>query len=162
MENRGITLQHSIKIPSSLSLFNDFALCLGGHPISFPRWRDKGINTLSDIIADNALRSFQDLKSHFNLPATSFFFYLQLCSALRAYRVPWGENLEPHPIIKYVVVHLPKAWSPLFTHFYLNMQKNLCKWIVDGAMISQFHPLQSIGPWSGQSLTYHLVIPIIR
>ena len=117
MENRGITLQHSIKIPSSLSLFNDFALCLGGHPISFPRWRDKGINTLSDIIADNALRSFQDLKSHFNLPGTSF------NSA-----VPYGHVESPGEkmwsltqFIKYVVVHIPKAWSPLFTQFYLKI-----------------------------------------
>ena len=98
MENRGTTLQHSIKFHPHLPLFNNFALGLGGHPISFPQWRDKGINTLSGIIADNALRTFQDLKSHFNLPGTSFFFYLQLRSALRAYGVPWGENLEPHPI----------------------------------------------------------------
>ena len=88
------------KFHPHLPLFNNFALCLGGHPMSFPQWRDKGINTLSDIMSDNALRSFQDLKSHYNLPGTSFFFYLQLRSALRAYGVPWGENMVPHPIHK--------------------------------------------------------------
>lgn len=71
---------------------------MGGRPISFPHWSDKGIHTLSDITSNKTLRSFQDLKSQYNLPGTSFFFYLQIRSALRAYGVPWGENLECHPI----------------------------------------------------------------
>ena len=73
-----------LKFHPHLPLFNNFSLCLGGQLISFPQWSDKVINTLSDITSENTLRSFQDLKSHFNLPGTSFFFYLQLRSALRA------------------------------------------------------------------------------
>ena len=135
-----------IKFHPHLPLFNNFSLCLGGQLISFPQWSDKVINTLSDITSENTLRSFQDLKSHFNLPGTSFFFYLQLRSALRAYRVPWGETWNLIQSIKYVEIFLPKAWCPPFTRSFLNAQKQLCSWIVAGAMISQGHLPQSIGP----------------
>ena len=146
MENSGITLSTHLKFHPHLPLFHNFSLCLGGHPIFFPLWSDKGINTLSDITSDNTLRSFQVLKSHFNLPGTSFFFYLQLRSALRAYRVPWGETWNLIQSIKYVEIFLPMAWCPLFTRSFLNAQNKLCSWIVTGAMISQWHLPQSIGP----------------
>ena len=125
-----------LKFHPHLPLFNNFSLCLGGHPIFIHQWSDKGINTLSDITSDNTLRCFQDLKSHFNLPGTYFFFYLR--SALRAYGVPWGKNLEPHPIHK-ICGNLSTQGlvSALYTFLSKRTEKKLCSWIVAGAMISQ-------------------------
>lgn len=40
---------------------------------------------VSDITEGYCFRALQDLQKHFNLPGTSFFYYLQLRSALHAY-----------------------------------------------------------------------------
>lgn len=113
-----------LKYHSYLPLFNNFDLCLGKQPISFPQWSDKGINTLSDITSDNTLRSFQDLKSHYDLPGTSFFFYLQIRSALRAYGVPWGEKLECHPI-QNICLSTKDLISNLYTYIAKCVEKPL-------------------------------------
>lgn len=46
------------------------------------------------------LRSFLDVQKIFNLPSSSFFFYLQLRTAMRTYGVPWNGTLGLHPFHK--------------------------------------------------------------
>lgn len=43
-------------------------------PISFPPWEHKGIHNFMDIIGQDGLREFHDLKKCYNLPGSSFFF----------------------------------------------------------------------------------------
>ena len=47
---------------------------------------------------DDGLSAFNDLKAEYDLPGTSFFFYLQLTSAMKAYGIPWGVPLLTHPL----------------------------------------------------------------
>lgn len=100
-----ISVWHSIgkvltvcKYHLNVPLFNNHSITLDGKPISLHNWSGKGIHVLADIIQDNRLRAFQDLKDSYNLPCTTFFFYLQLRSALNAYGVPWGTNPHTLPI----------------------------------------------------------------
>ncbi len=79
-------------------IFNNLGLLIDGCPISFPRWKAKGIHTLGDVFDENGLCSFQKLCETFKLPGTSFFFYLQLRSSMKAYGVPWQTPLTMHPI----------------------------------------------------------------
>lgn len=43
------------------------------------------------------LREFHDLERSYNLSGT-FYFYLQLRTAMRAQGVPWGSELGNHPL----------------------------------------------------------------
>ena len=77
-------------------IFDNNSLLLGGKPIRFPNWQKKGIHKLSDIYSESGLRSFQELKQIYNIPGTSFFFYLQLRTAMHTYGVPWNQPLSVH------------------------------------------------------------------
>ena len=81
-------------------IFNNKALLIGGRPISAPPWEQGGVHYLKDIFNNYGLLSFSDIKNAFNLPGSSFFFYLQLRSALKAYGVPWQGRLPTHPVRK--------------------------------------------------------------
>ena len=71
------------KVHPQFPLFNNHALLSDGQPfVVFHKWKDKGINTLSDLCLDYSLRTFTDLKQSYDLPGNSFFFYLQIRSAL--------------------------------------------------------------------------------
>ncbi len=48
------------------------------------------------------LKSFQILKDEFSLPGFSFFLYLRLRSALKAYGVPWSIKISPHPMVNWI------------------------------------------------------------
>ena len=65
----------------------------------FPKRDEKGVHTLQDIVGMQGLREFQDLQRSYNLPGTSFFFYLQLRASMRAYGVPWDLNTHPLHLI---------------------------------------------------------------
>lgn len=82
---------------SHTPLFNNNQLLIGRQPIRFPQWENKGIHTLGDIYDNSGLRSFQDLSNWYDLPGTSFFFFLQIRAALKAHGVPWDKPLEFHP-----------------------------------------------------------------
>ena len=47
-------------------------------------------------------RQFLDIKSNFDLPGTSYFLYLRLRSAMKAYGVPWDQQIPEHPMEKWV------------------------------------------------------------
>lgn len=46
--------------------------------------------------------SYQDLKDRFDLQDSSFFYYLQIRSALKAHGVPLGAKLPIHPLIDWI------------------------------------------------------------
>ncbi len=79
-------------------VFNNKALLIGGRPISAPQWEQRGVHYLKDIYNNFGLLSFTDVKDAFDLPGSSFFFYLQLRSALKAHGVPWQRSLPVHPL----------------------------------------------------------------
>lgn len=65
------------------------------------QWTNCGLHTLGDIMDDNGLRTFSDLKDIYNLSGSSFFLYLQLRSAMRAYGVPWSKP-PSHPLLSFI------------------------------------------------------------
>lgn len=93
MNHANVDLKHS-------PVFNNFSLLIGKKPLSFPLWMNKGINVFKDLFDDDGLRAFSDLRAEYDLPGSSFFFYLQLRSAMKAYGVPWGIPLLTHPLQK--------------------------------------------------------------
>lgn len=85
-------------------LFNNKGLLIGGRPINPSHWTDTGIRYIKDLYTDTTLGSFQDIKISFNLPDSSYFFYLQIRSAMKAYGVPWQQPLPTHPLAKLLSV----------------------------------------------------------
>lgn len=79
-------------------IFKNDRLLIGGHPICFPDWEKNNICTLGDIYGEEGLFTFQSICIKYNVPRTSFFFYLQLRSALREVGVPVQGPLTPHPL----------------------------------------------------------------
>lgn len=59
-----------------------------------------GVHYLKDIISEVGLLPFSDLQNTFSLPRSSFFFYLQLRSALKAHGVPGQSSVPVHPLRK--------------------------------------------------------------
>ena len=64
-------------------IFNNFSLLTGNMPFSFPHWKSRGVNVLKDLYSVHGLRAFKDLQAESDLPSSSFFFYMQLRSAMR-------------------------------------------------------------------------------
>ena len=52
--------------------------------IGFEMWKDAGILTIYDLYTDGVLKSFQQLKSEFNLQQSQFFRYLQFRSYINS------------------------------------------------------------------------------
>lgn len=90
-------------------IWNNLNLLTGGKPFSLSAWAQKGIQGLEDIAGHNSILEFQDLASHYGISKNSFFFYLRLTSALKAYNVPWGTDLICHPIVDWILGAEPKG-----------------------------------------------------
>ncbi len=84
-------IPNSTKWHTQSPIFHNFNLLTGGIPFSFSKWREKGISVLSDICDDKGIKLFNDLCTTYNLPGTSFFFYLRLRQAMRTYFGPWDK-----------------------------------------------------------------------
>uniref|UniRef100_A0A3B1KHZ5 Reverse transcriptase domain-containing protein n=1 Tax=Astyanax mexicanus TaxID=7994 RepID=A0A3B1KHZ5_ASTMX len=95
------------KICSATPLWQNYKLLRGARPFIEPSWSSKGINVCGDLYDDGGFLSFQSLKVTFNLPASTYFVYLQLRSALKAYGVPWDSRIATHPMVKWIQPHLP-------------------------------------------------------
>ena len=71
---------------------------------------------LNDIIGTHGLYSFQELCNLFSIPGTSYFLYLRLRSALRAYGVPWNTQLKNHFLLDHLCNH--ESSRGLVSHLY--------------------------------------------
>ncbi len=93
-----------------LPIFHNNNLLSGSTPFHCPQWTNKSkVNTLGDIYDASGLKSSQNLKTQYILPGTSFFMYMRIRSALRAYGVPWNSQLSVHPLCK---LNFPSEESP--------------------------------------------------
>lgn len=88
-------------------IFNNFSFLTGNMPFSLPHWKNRGVNTLKDLYNVHGLPAFNNLQAKFDVPSISFFFYMQLRPAMRAYGVPWGAALPTHPLRKLLVSVAP-------------------------------------------------------
>ncbi len=84
-------------------IFHNHGLLSDSRPFVFPPWTDRGIYTFKDIYGEEGLRTFLDIKQQYNLPGTSFFFYLRLRSSMKAYGVPWDRKLDSLPFHSAIV-----------------------------------------------------------
>ncbi len=57
-------------------LFHNIIFLLAKNSFYCPQWVKCKVNSFGDIYDDKDLKSFQDIKTLFNLPLTSFFMYL--------------------------------------------------------------------------------------
>ena len=102
-------------------IFRNNKLLIGEKPLHFPQWQNAGIHTLPQIINNEGLKSFEDLKTEFNLPGSSFFFYLQLRLAMRTYGVPWNQPFKRHPMAEMLLL-TPKGAGPV-SYIYQKLQQ---------------------------------------
>ncbi len=77
--------------------------------LSNPLGPSLGVNTCGDMYDDQGLCSFQALRAKFFLPASAYFVFLQLRSALKAYGVPWSSSISSHPMRDWIA---PSAGRP--------------------------------------------------
>ncbi len=117
------TVKWDIKWHSDTPIFRNKLLLIGGEPIIFPPWQNRGIHNLSDIYNEDGLRSFHELRQIHNLPGTSFFFYLQLRTALRTYGVPWNQTLLTHPLQHFL--NIVKVKKGFVSRIYNELQGRL-------------------------------------
>ncbi len=71
------------KFCNSTPLWPNFNFVCGNRPFVQPSWSSLGVNTCSDIYDNQGLCSFQTLRTKFCLPASAYFVFLQLRSALK-------------------------------------------------------------------------------
>ncbi len=90
----------------STPIWHNNNLRTGNKPFISKCWFECSIYTLKDLYNDYGLKSFQILKDEFSLPRFSFFLYLRLRSALKAYGVPWSIKISPHPMVQFKTLML--------------------------------------------------------
>ncbi len=81
------------KFCNSTPLWHNLNFVCGNRPFVQPSWSSLGVNTCGDIYDNQGLCSFQALRAKFCLPASEYFVFLQLRSALKAYGVPWSSSI---------------------------------------------------------------------
>ncbi len=74
------------KFCNSTPLWHYFSFVCGNRPFVQPSWSSLGVNMCGDMYDDQGLCSFQTLRTKFCLPASTYFVFLQLRSALKAWR----------------------------------------------------------------------------
>ncbi len=103
------------KFCNSTPLCHNFNFVCGNRPFVQPSWSSLGVNTCSDIYDNQGLCSFQTLRTKFCLPASAYFVFLQLHSALKAYGVPWSSSISSHPMRDWIA---PSAGRPSVSLIY--------------------------------------------
>ncbi len=103
------------KFCNSTPLWHNFNCVCGNHPFVQPSWSTLGVNTCGDIYDNQSLCSFQTLRTKFCLPASAYFVFLQLCSALKSYGVPWSSSISSHPMRDWIP---PSAGRPSVSLIY--------------------------------------------
>ncbi len=97
------------KFCNSTPLWHNFNFVCGNRPFVQPSLSSLGVNTCGDIYVNQGLSSFQTLRVKFCLPASAYFVFLQLRSALKAYGVPWSSSISSHPMRDWIA---PSANGP--------------------------------------------------
>ncbi len=103
------------KFCNSTPLWHNFNFVCGNRPFVQPSWSSLGVNTCGDIYDNQGLCSFQTLRTKFCLPASAYFVFLQLRSALKAYGVPWTFPIFSHPMQDWIA---PSAGRPSVSLIY--------------------------------------------
>ncbi len=103
------------KFCNSTPLWHNFNFVCGNRPFVQPSWSSLGVNTCGDMYDNQGLCSFQTLRTKFCLPASAYFVFLQLRSALKAYGVPWSSSISSHPIRDWIA---PSAGRPSVSLIY--------------------------------------------
>ncbi len=103
------------KFCNSTPLWHNFNFVCGNRPFVQPSWSSLGVNTCGDIYDNQGLCSFQTLRAKFCLPASAYFVFLQLRSALKVYGVPWSSSISSHPMRDWIA---PSAGRPSVSLIY--------------------------------------------
>ncbi len=103
------------KFCNSTPLWHNFNFVCGNRPFVQPSWSSLGVNTCGDMYDNQGLCSFQALRAKFCLPASAYFVFLQLRSALKAYGVPWSSSISSHPMRDWIA---PSARRPSVSLIY--------------------------------------------
>ncbi len=103
------------KFCNSTPLWHNFNFVCGNRPFVQPSWSSLGVNTCGDMYDNQGLCSFQALRAKFCLPASAYFVFLQLRSALKAYGVPWASSISSHPMRDWIA---PSAGRPSVSLIY--------------------------------------------
>ncbi len=103
------------KFCNSTPLWHNFNFVCGNRPFVQPSWSSLGVNTCGDIYDNQGLCSFQTFRTKFCLPASAYFVFLQLRSALKAYGVPWSSPISSHPMRDWIA---PSAGRPSVSLIY--------------------------------------------
>lgn len=108
-------------------LFNNNGFLSGSTPFRSSQWAECNITTLGDLYDDKGLRTFQDLRSKYNIPASTFYFYLRIRSALKALGVPFNTKLPVHSIrnVIYFNDFIPSSASSIYSFLMKNLYKPL-------------------------------------
>lgn len=106
-------------------LWNNTNILTGKKPFTCPLWVAKGICMLVDIYGKDGLYSFNNLQTLFDIPGSSFFLYLRLRSAMKAYGVPWNTSLPSHPLAG--LFDPEKESRGLVSQIYNCLLKNVCE-----------------------------------
>lgn len=126
-------------------IFNNGGILIDKSPIKptqCKHWFDKNVRSLGDIFGDSGLLSFEDLCIRFNIQRSTFFFFLQLRSAMKTYGVPWQSPLKDHPLLKFFnsTSGFKGVISKLYVHIlemmYVPLHLDTC-WQAD---VSNFPP----------------------
>ncbi len=103
------------KFCNSTPLWHNLNFVCGNRPFVQPSWSSLGVNTCGDMYDNQGLCSFQALRVKFCLPASAYFVFLQLRSALKAYGVPWSSSISSHPMRDWIA---PSAGRPSVSLIY--------------------------------------------
>ncbi len=103
------------KFCNSTPLWHNYNFVCGNRPFVHPSWSSLGVNTCGDIYDNQGLCSFQTLRTNFFLPASAYFVFLQLRSALKAYGVHWSSPISSHPMWDWIA---PSSGRPSVSLIY--------------------------------------------
>ncbi len=103
------------KFCNSTPLWHNLNFVCRNRPFVQPSWSSLGVNTCGDIYDNQGLCSCQTLRTKFCLPASAYFVFLQLRSALKAYGVPWASSISSHPMRDWIA---PAAGRPSVSLIY--------------------------------------------
>lgn len=137
-------------------LWNNFHFLSDHKPFAYTLWSSRGVSTFSNMFNATGLRTFQDIQKEYNLPGFSFFLYLRLRSAMKAYGVPWNSALHNHPMFSWIdpVKSSRGVVTEIYNNLLLSVQKPLnilSKWDLELSWLGFQPDWETV--WSNLCLT---------